>query len=442
MFFYRNPLKWVQDQKLVGDGQDTALGWNAVEYNEQDGILAVSFTKDATLGAYAGSVILYKETESGFEEVQRIYNSEDSEPAGDRFGYELEFNKNKNLLFVSAYRDDLNGTNSGTVFVYASGSSGYQRVQTLTASGDTDPASDYFGFRSMSTDESGEILAIGSAYDDVNGELRAGSIYIFQSSSLGYQQVQKLTASGDSNTDQDRFGMQIRMGRSGNTLVVSATNDENSLPTGSAWIGSVYVFQSGSSGYEQVQNITSSFQPTDPLNYADNPTGKNLLFGQDMLLSSDEQILFVGAPNEESHVIDQYGEGAVYVYQKDESGQYQEVNKIMSAEDPIVNRAKSFGQSVAQNSKFLFVGANGEIYDPSDPSYLDRSGCVYVYEKLNGGYVFKEKIFGDVNSLGIRGGFGMVTVAAEDKLIVKSQYGDGGGQDSGEIYVFKYTRDY
>jgi hypothetical protein len=34
----------------------------------------------------------------------------------------------------------------------------------------------------------------------------AGSVYIFQSGSGGYQQVQKLTASGDADPAGDRFG--------------------------------------------------------------------------------------------------------------------------------------------------------------------------------------------------------------------------------------------
>jgi len=440
MFFYRNPLKWVQEQKIIGEDNNALLGWNAVKYNEQQGILAVSYTTDDTLGNEAGSVILYKEGASGFEEVQRIYNSEDLEPAGDRFGYQLDFNEQKNLLFVSAYRDDLNGTDSGTVFVYASGSQGYHRVQTLTASGDTAPESDYFGFRSISTDESGEILAIGSAYDDVNGENKAGSVYIFQSSSAGYQQVQKLTAGEDFNTDQDRFGIEVRISRSGDTIAVAATRDENNLPTGSAWIGSVYVFQSSSNGYVQSQNITSSYQPTDPYN-SENGTGtESLLFGTDILFSSDEQTLFVCAPYEKSGEV--LGEGALYIFEKDQNGNYQETKKISSPEPPLMNRGKEFGHTVLDNSQFLFIGATSEIYDPSLPNYLGRSGCVYIYEKSNGDYVFKEKIFGDENALGARGGYGRPVVTTEDKLIIKNTHGDGEGQDVGEIYIYKYTRDY
>ena len=86
---------------------------------------------------------------------------------------------------------------------------------------------------SVSFNSEGDILAIGApANSDVDFE--AGAVYIFQSSSVGYQQVEKLTATEDGSSSGDRFGDNISLNSEGNLLLAGVYRDEGN--TGAAYV--------------------------------------------------------------------------------------------------------------------------------------------------------------------------------------------------------------
>ena len=427
-------------QQLSGStdwsSENLRFGFRGISYNQQTKHLAVSVASDDNITTNAGSLYLFEETENGFERFKVIDDRENPDSSGDYFSYEPHFNENKNLLFFGAWRHDLNGTRAGAAFVYANtaGTKEYSRVQVLTASGDVNPDNDAFGITNH-TDESGEILAVGSPYDEVDGSARVGSVYIFQSSSSGYQQAQKLTASGDSNVENDNFGRNVKVGSSGNIIAIGAWGDENSLHTASAGVGSVYIFQSSSSGYVQTQNISASYQPSDPL-HNDWATGTELqYFGNYLDLSSDEQTLVVSAHYEgDTH-------GAVYVFEKDENGNFEEIQKVIPPDPmPAPSYGASFGSGVKLYLNYLVVIAAAEMHDPQDLTNFSPRGAAYVYEKNNTGYVLKQKIMAPegVDWLGSH----INPEAKDGKLFIPSYYADNNGNNSGEVEIYKLTRDY
>ena len=89
----------------------------------------------------------------------------------DRFGKAVSLSDN--WLAVGANRDDDNGSNSGSVYVYK-----YEQTQILEEykilafDGDHN---DYFG-KSLAIDDN--WLVVGALYDDVNGE-KSGSVYVY-----------------------------------------------------------------------------------------------------------------------------------------------------------------------------------------------------------------------------------------------------------------------
>jgi len=105
----------------------------------------------------------------------------------------------------------------------------------LIASGDSDPVYDKFGF-SVSIDSTGDTIVIGAVNDEENGNY-AGSAYVFQSSSSGFEQIEKLKANELADTSLDYFGHAVEVNSAGDLIsVVATSNDENGLNAGAVYI--------------------------------------------------------------------------------------------------------------------------------------------------------------------------------------------------------------
>lgn len=92
--------------------------------------------------------------------------------AGDRFGDRLA--ASENIIVVGARRDDDNGTNSGSVYVFERHGGAFVEVAKLTAS-DGAP-DDRFG---ISVAAFGSHIVIGAGSDDDDGT-NSGSAYVFR----------------------------------------------------------------------------------------------------------------------------------------------------------------------------------------------------------------------------------------------------------------------
>jgi hypothetical protein len=420
-----NLLAWVQKQKLTHDdldgiGDGDFLGWiSGAKFSlDTTKIFVAALLSDDDLGnSGTGGVFYFEKNGDSFQQKQKIF----SEEAGvfSLEGYATAYSDQKDILAISNFSDD--------VYLFAYNGNEYQQVQKLTASGDLNPDGDSFGNQIVFSLD-GNILAIGSQDDEENGDPEAGSVYIFQSSSLGYQQVQKLTASGDADPIADKFGNNISLNSSGDILVISAPNDDenggsNDIFSGA---GSVYIFQSSSIGYQQVQKLTAS----GDLNPAED------YFGVSTSISSTGDILAIGAYYDDENGA-AGGAGSVYLFQSSSVG-YQQVQKLTGSGggDPSLDR---FGVSVSLNPSgdILVIGAQ----DDEDDNF---SGTAYIFESSSSGFVQTEKLkanepvdtsadyFGQavsINSLG-------------DTIAVAAYQNDENGPNAGAVYIFKYTRDY
>ena len=196
----------------------------------------------------SGSVYVYDLTKTpeddGFE--TKITASDGA--SNDQFGVSVALDRT--TLVVGAYRDDDNGSDSGSVYVYdltkTSADTGFETK--ITAS--DGESYDSFG-RSVAID--GTTLVVGAYRDDDNGS-DSGSVYVYDltktSGEDGFER--KITAS-DGAVD-DRFGRSVAI--DGTTLVVGAYFDDANATDS----GSVYVYDltknSGDDGFET--NITAS----------------------------------------------------------------------------------------------------------------------------------------------------------------------------------------
>jgi len=360
---------YQQVQKLTASGDaDPASDrfGDSVSFSSTGENVAVGAYRDEENGgSFAGSVYIFQSSSLGYQQVQKLTASGDADPGGDQFGRFVSFSATGETLAVGAYLDEENGSSAGSVYIFQSGSGGYQQVQKLTASGDADPASDTFGIP-VSISSTGETIAIGATGDEENGGANAGSVYIFQSSSIGYQQVQKLTASGDADPAVDNFGISVSISSTGETLVIGAfVDEENGGGNSFDGAGSVYIFQSGSGGYQQVQKLTASGDA--------DPVGD--WFGYIVSISSTGETLAVAAPYDEENgggnAFD--GAGSVYIFQSG-SGGYQQVQKLTASGDG--DPAGDFfggSVSISATGETLAVGAT------SDEENGSTAGSVYIF---------------------------------------------------------------
>ncbi|MDG2053531.1 MAG: FG-GAP repeat protein, partial [Phycisphaerales bacterium] len=236
---------WSEVQKLTAsDGAEFDYFGNSVSISGNYAVIGAD--RDDDNGADSGSAYVYERDGAGnWSEVQKRTASDGAE--GDRFGYAVSIVGN--TVVVGAYYDTNidNGSLSGSAYVFErDGNGNWSEVQKLTASDAA--AEDYFG-RSVSS--SGNTMVIGADYDDDNGSA-SGSVYVFERDGAGnWSEVQKLTASD--GAELDYFGNSVSI--FGNTLAITAAyDDDNGFLSGSA-----YVFDRDGSGvWSETQKLTAS----------------------------------------------------------------------------------------------------------------------------------------------------------------------------------------
>ena len=327
--------------------------------------------------------------------------------AGDQFGTSVAISGNR-VLVGANYKDAGGIYNSGQVYVYEwnSGTGKYDEIQKLTAS---DPsASDEFG---TSVAISGNRVLVGARYKDAGGIVGSGQVYVYEwNSGTGkYDEIQKLTASDPSASDVFGFSVAI----SGNRVLVGAYDKDAG---GLVDSGQVYVYDwnSGTSRYVEIQKLTAS----DP-SASDN-------FGYAVAISGNR--VLVGAIYKDAGGI--VDSGQVYVYEWNSgTSKYDEIQKL-TAGDP--SASDVFGTSVAISGNRVLVGARGK-----DAGGLVDSGQVYVYDWNSGTsrYVEIQKLTASDPSASDN--FGRSVAISGNRVLVGAFRKDAGGiVDSGQVYVY------
>jgi len=248
----------------------------------------------------------------------------------DRFGSVVSVSGDGNTLAVGAPFEDsaalgINGDqgdgstqDSGAVYVYTRSDNGWQQQAYLKAS-NTD-VTDFFGtVLSLSAD--GNTLAVGVFAEDsnalgVNGDQTdnsarsAGAVYVFLRNGDSWQQQAYLKAS---NTEAyDEFGQSVSLSADGNTLAVGATGEDsdalgingdqfNDIDANIHGRGAVYIFVRSGGTWQQQTYIKAS-------------TSAGFAFGQSVSLSTDGNIMAVGAT---------YASGNVHMFERS-GGNWQE----------------------------------------------------------------------------------------------------------------------
>ncbi|NOX75785.1 MAG: integrin [Gammaproteobacteria bacterium] len=378
---------------LNSDGNTLAVG----AFGEASNASGIDGSQaDNTAGA-SGAVYVFTRNDNTWS--QQAYLKASNTDASDYFGVALSLSADGNTLAVGAYWEASNASgvggnqadntaaSSGAVYVFSRSGSLWTQQAYFKAS-NTD-AGDWFGI-ALSLSSDGNTLAVGAWLEASNtsgvGSNQAdntaegsGAAYIFTRSGSTWSQQAYLKAS---NSDAgDRFGIALSLSGDGKTLAVGAFGEDSNAGGSQADntaenSGAVYIFtRSGSTWSQQAYLKASNTDAGD-------------LFGIALSLSSDGNILAVGATGEASNNSgvggnqvnnSAKGSGAVYVFTRNGGTWSQQAYLKASNTDA----GDYFGRalSLSANGSTLVVGAWRESSagsNQADNSAIS-SGAVYLY---------------------------------------------------------------
>ena len=303
----------------------------------------------------AGAIYVFENKNGVLTEVKKLF-----EPVRKylgEFGYKVAISGDWIIVGQVREDEDENGQNTltgaGAAYLYHRNGSDWAFAQKIVAS--DREGGDSFGF-SVAID--GDYAAISSA-----GNRDSGSVYIFKNEGGVWNEVEKLIT-----TDRG-FGSGIAMDV--NILIVGSGGLNNS--NGNTSTGAAYIFENNDGMWTELQRI----EPSD---------GRFLdFFGTAIDLEGDH-IVVGSASNSFDENDEHYAPytGAAYIYQKNETGVWTEIQKIVAPDrdpDPFFeDEFQFFGYSVGISGETILCGAHYESFDENGGNFVLKSGAVYFFQ--------------------------------------------------------------
>jgi len=316
-------LRFGDSVALSGDGNTLAVG-TTVEDSNARGISTDGTGEGDNSARQSGAVYVFGR--SGGSWFQQAYVKASNTGAGDWFGGSVALSSDGNTLAVGAAYEDSNargistdGTgeednsalSSGAVYVFSRNDGSWFQQAYVKAS--NAERNDWFG-ESVALSSNGKTLAVGARSErsnargistDGTGEAdnsagQTGAVYMFSRNSGNWSQQAYVKASNTGLTDF--FSTSVALSHDGNTLAVGAVYEDSNARgistdgTGEAdnsasHAGAIYVFSRNGGSWSQQAYVKASNAETDDE------------FGISVALSSDGNILAVGAYREASNAI-------------------------------------------------------------------------------------------------------------------------------------------
>ncbi|MCP4542448.1 MAG: tandem-95 repeat protein, partial [Chloroflexi bacterium] len=213
--------------------------------------------------SYDGSALVFERPGGGWITATQTakLTASDGAAGGDNFGYAVDISADDSTIVVGSVYDDDNGSSSGSAYVFEQPGGGWitatQTTKLLPSDGAAD---DRFGsFVAINAD--GAAIVVGVYRDDDNGT-ESGSAYVFERAGGGWStptvaQTTKLLAS-DGVAD-DRFGSFVAINADGTAIVVGAPYDDDNA----AESGSVYLFDRPGGGWLATTTELAKHVPPD-----------------------------------------------------------------------------------------------------------------------------------------------------------------------------------
>ena len=336
--FVRSGGIWTQQAKLLAS--DGALGDQFGAAVAVDGDIAVVGARRADdQGDSSGSAYVFVRSGGSWSQQGKLLASDGA--AVDQFGNTVAVSGT--TAVVGAQRDDDNGIDSGSAYVFVrSGVIWSQQAKLLADDGAIE---DTFA---SSVDVDGDIAVVGAPNRDDNGSL-SGSAYMFVRSGVIWSQQAKLLASDGAAVDQ--FGLAVAV--DGDIAVVGAGGDDD---------------QGSSSGSAYLFDLTSAVVTANEvakLLPGDGATGDR--FGAAVAVDGD--IAVVGAPGHDDNGV---SSGSAYLFDiTSAAGTLSEVAELLASDGAANDMFSSLAVAVS--------GTTAVIGAASDDDNGTNSGSAYVF---------------------------------------------------------------
>jgi|GEM_PF-4608253 len=346
--YHHNGSQWVLDQELASDDLTAQDAFGSSVAIDGDTIVVGASLEDIN-GSSSGSAYVFVRQTSGWIQQAKLDASDGG--AGHHFGSAVGIDGDTIVVGSRFWQDGGSGSSAGAAYVFRRTSGSWSEEQILEASDQA--AGDWFGY-SVGID--GERLVIGARMADPSSAIDAGKAYVFDfDSGLGtWGETQILTASDIDASAQ--FGVAVTI--SGDRVAVGARNADDGA---TADTGAVYIFEKDEGG-------TNNWGQTDKILPSVSGTGDGF---EEPRLSGDR--LVVGAWGDD----DQGGQaGAAYVFDYNSGSSNWTQTKKITASDAA---ASDFFSVRGLDGDRLLCGSAWNDDDGSG------SGSVYIFDKDIGG---------------------------------------------------------
>ena len=315
-----------------------------------------------------------------------------------------------------------------------------------------------FGVSIAMTDDT---LAIGSPLDDNENGNEAGAVYLYKYIDGTWKEYKKIIASN--GIDNDDFGRAIALH---NTILVVGAPSTNKNP-GAAYIFSYkaetntwhenqltpssiinndqlglavaisndFVITTGTSGVRVFKHIDGLWHEDQVLSH---PPWWSRNFGE--ALAIDGNRLAIGAPGDDQSNSSSTNEGAVYLYERNNSG-WHRTQRLTTYNYVATNVGEFFGQDLILSNDLLIVGAHRGGYPidvtPPTPSNVpnEYTGAVYIFGHNGKRWVPQAELLSDDSDVRNWGALGTHISFANDTLVAgASWHSHEDNRDSGAVY--------
>ncbi len=391
----------VEETKLfAADGGEGDQFGYSVALSGDTALIGVRFDDDDANGLESGSAYVFTRSGTTWSQQARLTAADGSDR--DWFGVRVAIEGDTAVVPADADDSDVNGVDSGSVYVFTRSGTTWTQQAKLTASDGA--AVDLFGY---SVALSGDTILIGARFDDddFNG-VDSGSVYVFIRCGTSWSQQAKLTAADGEAGDE--FGYSVAL--SGDTAVITANADDSDVNGVDS--GSAYVFTRSGSDWSQRAKLIA----------ADGEAGD--LFGVRVALWGDTALIGSRLDDDDANGIDS---GSAYVFARSE-GSWSQQAKLTAADG---GAGDWFGYTVALTDDTALIGAGRHDGDNG----VD-SGSAYVFTRSGTIWSQKTKLTAADGKAGDQ--FGGKVAISGDTAVVGARLVDDvvTGVDLGSVYIF------
>ncbi len=199
---------------INGSLSDELFGWSNM-LSSNGNILIVGAPNNGTNGYNSGQIKVFEYNGNDWLQKGSSINGYN---VSDAFGRSVSINNDGTIIAVGSQYNDDNGNNSGNLRIYEFiGSDWVQKGNTLTGTS----ADDQFG-TSVSISSNGNRVVVGAPYSDING-IDSGSVKVFNYNNNLWTLMQQFSG----NNSDDLFGASVSISGDGNKLIAGAWTNNN-----------------------------------------------------------------------------------------------------------------------------------------------------------------------------------------------------------------------